>query len=169
MDSCPKGIPLGKFVAINHMKTSTLIFIVFFLSSLTGQLNQQPDLEVPAFLEPDSLFVQMIECKIYNIAESDSVLATEAKPAMIIKDSSRYPNPFSASIIRDFEVFEYADIEIRLYNMIGRPVAIIHDGFLKPGKYAIIFENGHVASGMYYIVYYRDDAIVDMGKMMLLN
>lgn len=79
-----------------------------------------------------------------------------------------YPNPFNPYTKIDFEVPAAGKVEIKLYDILGREVKTIHDGFHYPGRHTIVFNAGQIASGVYF---YRLKAgsFMQTKKMVLLR
>ncbi|MBM2846696.1 MAG: hypothetical protein HW407_2008, partial [Bacteroidetes bacterium] len=57
-----------------------------------------------------------------------------------------YPNPFNPSTKIKFEVPEFSDVSIKLYNILGQEVATVFEGQKDTGRY-IVDWNGRDASG----------------------
>jgi hypothetical protein len=60
-----------------------------------------------------------------------------------------YPNPFNPSTLIDFELFQDSDVEIKVYDLAGKEVALLHSGFLSSGKYQFKFDATGLTSGIY--------------------
>lgn len=63
--------------------------------------------------------------------------------------SQNYPNPFNPSTRIEYYLPVASDISIKVYNSLGREVAIIAEGFTEAGRHDIIFNAGNLASGIY--------------------
>ena len=69
--------------------------------------------------------------------------------------SQNYPNPFNASTRIEFELPEAADVKLMVYDIQGREVARLVQGFHPSGRYSVSWngrDNGGqaVASGVYF-------------------
>jgi len=64
-----------------------------------------------------------------------------------------YPNPFNSST--SIEIFVGDDITepviIDVYDITGRKIDNLHDGFLKPGRHNLRYEPVNTASGVYFL------------------
>ncbi|CUT06032.1 T9SS type A sorting domain-containing protein, partial [Candidatus Kryptobacter tengchongensis] len=84
-----------------------------------------------------------------------------------------YPNPFNPSTDIEFSVPIAVNVEIKIYDILGREVATLIDEFVQPGKYRVRW-NGtdktgkFVASGVYFYVM-KAGKFVQTKKMMLLK
>jgi hypothetical protein len=61
-----------------------------------------------------------------------------------------YPNPFNAKTTISFELAEPGDIELSLYDLLGRKVSIITNGHYGAGPHDITFDAGELTSGIYF-------------------
>ncbi|NWG28562.1 MAG: T9SS type A sorting domain-containing protein [Ignavibacteriaceae bacterium] len=61
-----------------------------------------------------------------------------------------YPNPFNPVTIIEFNVSNTAPVSIKVYDVIGREVAVLLDEVKQPGFYRVSFDAGNLASGVYF-------------------
>lgn len=61
-----------------------------------------------------------------------------------------YPNPFNPRTTINVEVPQTAKVTLTLYDVLGRRVAILHDGPLAAGTHAVLFDGSRLASGTYF-------------------
>lgn len=117
------------------------------------------------------------------VLRADALILEEAGVSGITTDpfvvpsefelSQNYPNPFNPTTQIRFALPLESDVELKIYDILGREVATLVKGVHKPGSYTIEW-NGrnnygvHVASGMYI---YRITAgnFVQTKKMMMLK
>ena len=72
-----------------------------------------------------------------------------------------YPNPFNPATTIEFTVgpagppapggmsAATTQVKLSVFDLLGREVAVLADGHMPPGKYAVRFEAGALASGVY--------------------
>ena len=60
-----------------------------------------------------------------------------------------YPNPFNPSTQITVEVLEGTDLEIVVYNLEGKTVSVLQNGFLSKGVYKFTFDGSELPSGIY--------------------
>jgi hypothetical protein len=60
-----------------------------------------------------------------------------------------YPNPFNPTTSIEFELLLDSDVEIKVFNLEGKEVALLHKGFLTRGKYQFKFDATGMPSGIY--------------------
>jgi hypothetical protein len=79
-----------------------------------------------------------------------------------------YPNPFNAATTISFNLPERTEIELAVYDILGRKVATLHEGTLAAGSHRLTWNAGDYTSGLYF---YRLDAgdHSAMGRMVLLK
>ena len=70
----------------------------------------------------------------------------------IIEDiilGQNYPNPFNPTTLIEFELLLDSDVEIKVYNLAGVEVALLHKGFLSSGIHQFEFDARGFPSGIY--------------------
>ena len=60
-----------------------------------------------------------------------------------------YPNPFNPTTLIDFELLQETDVEVKVYNLAGKEIAVLHKGFLSQGSYKFKFDATGLPSGIY--------------------
>ena len=60
-----------------------------------------------------------------------------------------YPNPFNPTTLIDFELLQDSDVEIKVYDLAGKEVALLHSGFLSSGVHQFKFDATGLTSGIY--------------------
>ena len=101
-----------------------------------------------------------------------TILATyvqnsEAIP-MTFELSQNYPNPFNPATTIRFAVAQGGPVSLRVYDLLGREIAVLVNDVLQPGYYTARFEGHNLASGIYF---YRliASGFVEVKKMQLLK
>lgn len=61
-----------------------------------------------------------------------------------------YPNPFSAETRVAFSLPGRVDVSLRVYDLMGREVAVLVDSPLPPGRHEAVFDARDLASGAYF-------------------
>ena len=103
--------------------------------------------------------------------------STDALPMTYVLDQN-YPNPFNPTTQIRYGLPQQSQVQIRVFDLLGREVALLQDGEQQAGYHSVLWtgetSSGHsVASGIYF---YRIDAnsvngrgFISMKKMMLLK
>jgi len=112
-----------------------------------------------------------------NQSHENQVLEASATVSSAVPDfftvSQNYPNPFNASTNLKYDLPEAADVQIRVYNILGREVRRLVDRNQQPGSYTAHWngadDQGEVSpSGLYFLVLLADDNWA-VRKMMLVK
>ncbi len=82
--------------------------------------------------------------------------------------SQNYPNPFNPSTNISFGLPQNGEVSLKIYDMLGREVATLFDGFKKQGYHTIDFDASALASGIYIYRLITDSGIISK-KMTLLK
>lgn len=82
--------------------------------------------------------------------------------------NQNYPNPFNPSTRINYSLAETADVQLVVYDILGRRVASLVNSVQSPGTYTIDFDMSRFSSGTYI---YRLEAgsFVSVRKMMLIK
>lgn len=80
-----------------------------------------------------------------------------------------YPNPFNPSTMIRYDLPLSGAVELRVFDMLGREVAVLVDEPNKPaGKYSVAFNAGSLSSGM-YIYRLKAGSVVLIKKLTLIK
>lgn len=61
-----------------------------------------------------------------------------------------YPNPFNSSTAIEFTLPKETEIELSIYDLLGRKIEILTSGLKSAGSHKIIFDAGGLSSGVYF-------------------
>lgn len=64
--------------------------------------------------------------------------------------SQNYPNPFNPVTLIKYQVPEASMVSIKIYDVIGREIAVLVNEVKNPGNYQVSFESKNLASGVYF-------------------
>ena len=65
--------------------------------------------------------------------------------------SSAYPNPFNPQTTLTLTLSEAQQVRVAAYDLLGREVALLHDGTLAVGRHTLTFQADRLPSGSYLI------------------
>ncbi|TKJ39067.1 peptidase S8 [candidate division LCP-89 bacterium B3_LCP] len=82
--------------------------------------------------------------------------------------NQNYPNPFNPTTTLNFTLPEAAKVNLTVYDVSGRLVASLVDGFRQAGSHEVTFDGSGLASGI-YIYQLKADGFTASGKMMLMK
>ena len=60
-----------------------------------------------------------------------------------------YPNPFNPLTCIQYSIAEAGEVSLKVYDLLGREVAIVVNQHQPPGNYEVVFDASHLASGIY--------------------
>ena len=63
-----------------------------------------------------------------------------------------YPNPFNAATTIRYSVREAGEVTLRVYDVMGREVAVLQEGLVPAGSHSVAFDANNLASGTYLYV-----------------
>jgi hypothetical protein len=82
--------------------------------------------------------------------------------------SQNYPNPFNPNTKINFSIPKGDYVSLRVFDMLGREVAVLVNGQLTAGEYEADFNAKGLSSGMYYYSL-RSGEYVNVKKMVLVK
>ncbi len=77
-----------------------------------------------------------------------------------------YPNPFNPTTTIKYEIPERSFVELKVFDILGREVAVLQSGVKESGKYEVNFNANSLSSGVY--VYWLKTADKIISKKMIL-
>ncbi|MFN3134725.1 MAG: T9SS type A sorting domain-containing protein [Candidatus Kryptonium sp.] len=63
-----------------------------------------------------------------------------------------YPNPFNPGTTIEFDIPEFTDVKLEVYDVLGRKVRTLVDERLGAGRYRVRFDAFDLPSGVYFYV-----------------
>ncbi len=63
---------------------------------------------------------------------------------------NNYPNPFNPITILQYSIAFDGDYKLTVYDVSGKIVSILQDGYKKAGEYSVVFDGSGFSSGMYF-------------------
>ncbi len=63
--------------------------------------------------------------------------------------SQNYPNPFNPSTTIQFTLARHTNVELKVFDLLGREVAILVDEALGSGTHEVVFDADDLPSGIY--------------------
>lgn len=145
-----------------RLENDTALVSAFYADSLVNRAKQ------------DSFVIRADAIEIREAPEP--VVKVQVASNEIPKEfylAQNYPNPFNPTTDIEFSVPIAVNVEIKVYDILGREVTTLINEFVQPGKYRVRWtgtdRNGKiVASGVYFYVM-KAGKFVQAKKMMLLK
>jgi DNA-binding beta-propeller fold protein YncE len=98
-----------------------------------------------------------------------SVTPEEGLVATGYELSQNYPNPFNPSTKITFSLKEAGSISLKVYDVLGKEVAVLAEGSQAPGVYSVSFDAKNLSSGMYFYTLRTSNGFSQTKKMMLMK
>ena len=64
--------------------------------------------------------------------------------------AQNYPNPFNPSTTIEYEILNYEDVNVTIYDLLGRTIKVFVNGKQKPDRYKLTFNSSGLPSGIYF-------------------
>jgi len=78
------------------------------------------------------------------------------------------PNPFNPVTRIQYSLAEAGEVSLKVYDLLGREVAIGVNQHQPPGNYEVVFDASHLASGI-YIYRFEAGSFVASKKLVLIR
>jgi photosystem II stability/assembly factor-like uncharacterized protein len=78
--------------------------------------------------------------------------------------NQNYPNPFNPSTAIKYSIPFISQVKLKVYDLLGKEVAVLVDNVLSKGEYSVRFENSDLSSGVYI---YKLEGKSSFGKFQL--
>jgi cyclomaltodextrinase / maltogenic alpha-amylase / neopullulanase len=114
--------------------------------------------DAPGFVLPD--LPQLPFGALYTGNDSFSEI-----PETVSLDQN-YPNPFRSSTTIRYRIAKPSNVRLRVFDILGREVATVYDGFRSAGTYEAFFETQDLPVGMY--IYRLETAGLTLSRTMIL-
>ena len=90
------------------------------------------------------------------------------------KLEQNYPNPFNLTTNITFSMTAPAKISLKIYDILGRPVATLINNILPADDYTVSWDGTYstgarAASGIYFYSLVADNSIITTKKMLLIK
>ena len=69
----------------------------------------------------------------------------------IFKLDQSYPNPFNPTTTISYQIKQYSSIDINIYDINGRLVENLFNGFKSAGSYSFDWDANNIPSGVYFL------------------
>ena len=87
---------------------------------------------------------------VTSVAKDQGRTAPGAPPSGFQLDEA-YPNPFNPTTTIRFELPGASQIELRILDMLGRPVATLVEGHVEGGPHVAVWDASNFPSGVYFV------------------
>lgn len=123
-------------------------------------------------VEKDGWYVDNIKLLIYDNCSSDVVL-NETNIPLRYSLEQNYPNPFNPVTVIKYQLPAAADVEIKIFNMLGQEVKTLVDNRQTAGDKSVIWNGknnyGQEVSSGIYLYRLQTDEYVNTKKLLLIR
>jgi hypothetical protein len=114
----------------------------------------------------------------WSVASGGNIAKMTGQPVGVINNNTgipskynldqNYPNPFNPSTNFKFALPKSGNVDLRVYDAIGREVAVILSDFRTAGSYSVEFNASALSIGVYFYTL-RSGEFTETKKMMLIK
>jgi hypothetical protein len=144
-----KGKPVGVEYTGTDYNTVTLSFPLYYMNLAEAK-------QLAEFIMTDKFEEVMTVEKDNNSLPSTYSL------------QQNYPNPFNPSTIIEYQIKELADVELKVFDVLGSEIMTLVDDYKSAGSYQAVFDAFNIPSGVYFYRLKAND-FVETKKMILLR
>jgi len=91
------------------------------------------------------------EYKDRGAIEFEHQTGTDNEPRAEFELKARnYPNPFNAFTSIEYSLSSASDVSFEIYDILGRNIAILSEGYQSAGRHSIVWNAAEVSSGVYF-------------------
>lgn len=102
-----------------------------------------------------------------SVLADDVAEAREGLPASHALGNA-YPNPFNPTTTLPVELAELSRVRLVVHDLLGREVAVLHDGLLEAGTHSFEFQARNLPSGV-YVAHLSGDVAPENRKLLLVR
>ncbi len=116
--------------------------------------------------------LNMQTSSLYKLNIIYSMLTTAESQVSSVADSyellQNYPNPFNPSTTIKFSMPKAGTVSLKVYDQLGKEVALLSDGYRNQGTYEVTFDASDLSSGVYFYNF-SGEGFSETRKMLLVK
>jgi len=97
----------------------------------------------------DSKLLQAVEA-MNAVFGAPTDVAEDAHVPRTAGLGQNYPNPFNPGTVISFQTSVVSRVELRVFDVLGREVAVLVNGELMPGRHEVRWDASEMPSGIYF-------------------
>jgi len=154
-----------KIIRLSHGEEKVVIVGNFGVNAVTGTINFPKDGQWFDYLNKTvqqvsegSLELDLAPGAFHIFTSTDYsglVTSNESREILQVKNQFKlypnYPNPFNPNTQISFSLAEYGATTLRVYDLLGREIAILINGQLAPGSHTVNFTGSGLSNGIYFV------------------
>jgi len=150
----PNFLPLkySATIEIDYSKLNRSIDAPQHLSFYQKNINDQWE-KIPSRLDKARkiMMAEIIQLGVFKVGYDESNFTEEfVSIPTEFRLHQNYPNPFNPNTTICYAIPTQQHVTLKVYNVLGREVAILVDKLQEPGNYKIIFSSENLVSGIYF-------------------
>ena len=120
-----------------------------------SKIQELKDKENYSFLDylkkgEDISYYRIIQINIDSTKNNSNTIKVGTGLTNIFDLKPNYPNPFNPITQISVEMFELSEVQILIYDVVGKQIATVFDGTLSSGVYNFQFDGSNFPSGLYF-------------------
>ena len=104
--------------------------------------------------------------RIKFIVEQTTDVSSDKQKVDSYSLNQNYPNPFNPSTVINFSIPKTSNVQVTIFDALGRKIKTLIDEEKNPGNYSVQFDGAGLASGVYYYLLVTEN-FIDAKKMVL--
>ncbi|MCY3999502.1 MAG: zinc-dependent metalloprotease [Bacteroidetes bacterium] len=112
--------------------------------TVTSGTQQKTDFEYVENMSDSS------DCGIYKVQKKVEILTHQDHLPIEFSLDEAYPNPFNPATSITYGIPESGDVKLMVYDIWGRQVSELINGFRSAGYHNVLFDASHLPSGIYF-------------------
>ena len=134
---------VGKYIYADYVSRKIWAITYEGENDVTNEHIATASFNIPAFgvSENQELFIAGFDGKLHRLVDPQAT-GTESPnmPHRLATLGNSYPNPTYGEVTIPFNLQEAAQIEIAIYDLLGRKVDVVTDGYFQAGEHNITWE-----------------------------
>ncbi len=143
-----------KIATINRTSASTYTYTDYDIGlKRRGSKDDEVSYDVKSYYSTEGTLSGNDYCTIYGDLlpkENDEIVNKEAVEEIIEYEISNYPNPYNPTTTINYKIKEMGNVNITVYDALGREVSVLVNDFKQPGEYNVLFDGSNLSNGVYY-------------------
>ena len=120
-----------------------------------------------SFAGEDTTHMYLSTLSVWSISRSATKIVTNNLIPINI-NIENYPNPFNSSTNISFSLPKASEIDIDIYDLLGRKITTLLDSYMPEGNHTVLWQPENISSGIYFYKITAGDFSISK-KMILLK
>lgn len=109
-----------------------------------------------------AIYIDVLDTANCNASDCQTITVTAVGVNEVnsgVNSISASPNPFGASTVFNVNLTQNADVEISVYDVMGKKVETVKDEQMSAGQHDVIWKPENLAEGVYFVQMVIDGAV----------